>query len=268
MTEMVGKGFKGKTALVTGGGRGIGRAISEKLAGRGCDIIVHARAVTEELQAFADGLRQVHGVAVHCVTADFLIPSELDRMFEEIEQRQLDIDILINNAGFETTCAAEDMPFSDWQAVLQVNLNVPFRCSQEAARKIKVKGSGGVIVNISSIHDSVPRKGLAHYCSAKAALKMLGHCTALEWAEYGIRVVNVAPGAIETDMNRDAIEGFGREKFEGWIPSGRLGNTGDVASAVAFLCSDEASYLTGTDIYIDGAYMRNLVRYDDRPGRH
>src|SRR5690606_9373347 len=102
------------------------------------------------------------------------------------------LDILINNAGFETNYAAEDMPFEAWQAVLQVNLTAPFQASQEAARRMKTAG-GGVIINISSIHDSVPRKGLAHYCAAKAGLKMLGHCTALEWAEFGIRVVNVSP---------------------------------------------------------------------------
>jgi NAD(P)-dependent dehydrogenase (short-subunit alcohol dehydrogenase family) len=130
-----------------------------------------------------------------------------------------------------------------------------------------IPAGGGVIINISSIHDSVPRKGLAQYCAAKAGLKMLGHCTALEWAEYGIRVVNVSPGAIETDMNREAIDTFGRDRFENWIPAGRLGVTGDVADLVRFLCSNAGSYITATDIYVDGGYMRNLVRYDDRPGR-
>jgi len=264
---MSGDRFRGKTALVTGGVRGIGRAISEKLAEGGCDLILHARSVDESSRDLSDELARRFGVATHCVGADFLDPASLDSMFGDIAAAGLDIDILINNAGFENTFAAEDMPFTDWQAVLQVNLNAPFRCSQEMAKQMKTRG-GGVIINISSIHDSIPRKGLAHYCAAKAGLKMLGHCTALEWAEYGIRVLNVSPGAIETDMNREAINTFGRDKFEGWIPAGRLGNTGDVASMVAFLCSDEASYLTGTDIYIDGAYMRNLVRYDDRPGRH
>ena len=130
-----------------------------------------------------------------------------------------------------------------------------------------MKPRGGVIINISSIHDDVARKGLAHYVTAKAGLKMLGRSLALEWAEYGIRVVTVSPGAIETDMNREAIESFGRDHFEQWIPAGRLGVVADVSEAVAFLCSDKASYITGTELVIDGGYMRNLVRYDDRPGR-
>lgn len=259
--------LKGKTALVTGGARGIGRDISAALAAAGSDVVIHARSASEAVKSFASGLADEHGVRTCVVTADFLEPGGVDELFAGIAASHVrPLDILINNAGFETTATAEDMPLADWQAVIDVNLNAPFRCSQHAARQM-IENGGGVIINITSIHDSVPRKGLAHYCAAKAALKMLGHCTALEWAEYGIRVIGVGPGAIETDMNREAIDGFGRDRFERWIPAGRLGNTGDVAETVRFLCSDAASYITATDIYVDGGYMKNLVRYDDRPDR-
>ncbi|MCD1635783.1 SDR family oxidoreductase [Martelella mediterranea] len=261
----MGSDLKGKTALVTGGARGIGHDISAALAGS--NVVIHARNVTDAVRSFAEDLAAEHGVRTYVVTADFLKPDGVDQLFAGIAAADVGpLDILINNAGFETTAAAEDMPVAEWQAVIDVNLNAPFRCSQHAAWQMIEKG-GGVIINITSIHDSVPRKGLAHYCAAKAALKMLGHCTALEWAEHGIRVIGVGPGAIETDMNREAIEGFGRDKFEGWIPVGRLGNTGDIAETVRFLCSDAASYITATDIYVDGGYMKNLVRYDDRPDR-
>lgn len=259
--------LKGKTALVTGGGRGIGAAISDSLAAAGCHVFLHGREATPVLAALAGELSARHGLSCHAVGADFLYPASIAPMFAAIDALSPRLDILVNNAGFETTFAAEDMPFEAWEAVLQVNLHAPFLCSQQAARRMKAEGRGGVIINISSIHDTVPRKGLSHYCASKAALRMLGHCSALEWAEYGIRVVNVAPGAIETDMNREAIETFGRDKFEGWIPAGRIGHTDDVASMVAFLCSSASGYVTGTDITIDGGYMRNLVRYDDRPGR-
>lgn len=258
--------LKGKTALITGGARGIGRAISESLAEAGCNLIIHSQSASQEVNAFADYLRNERGIRVQLVNANFRQPEQIDLMFATIRENALDLDVLVNNAGFENSFAAEEMPLDDWTAVLQVNLTAPFRCSQEAAKLMKVRG-GGVIINISSIHDSIPRKGLAHYCAAKAGLKMLGHCTALEWAEYGIRVINVSPGAIETDMNREAIETFGRDKFESWIPSARLGSTRDVAATVRFLCSDDAGYITATDIYVDGGYMRNLVRYDDRPNR-
>ena len=126
---------------------------------------------------------------------------------------------------------------------------------------------GGVIINISSIHDAVPRKGLIHYCSAKAGLKMFSKCLSLELAEKNIRVASIAPGAIETNMNREEIEKFGKEKFEKWIPQGRIGNVADVANAVAFLASDLADYINGADIYIDGAYMNHTIQYDPRPKR-
>ncbi|KVS70065.1 SDR family NAD(P)-dependent oxidoreductase [Burkholderia cepacia] len=259
--------LRGRVALVTGGGRGIGLAICRSLADAGCNLIIHGRERREQLDELAAVLTEQHGVACSTVVADFLNPTDIAAMFREIDGVAPHLDILINNAGFETTHAAEDMPLDAWQAVLQVNLNAPFQCSQEAARRM-IRRRTGVIINISSIHDTVGRKGLSHYCTAKAGLRMLGRCMALEWAEYGIRVVNVCPGAIETDMNREAIQVFGREKFEHWIPAGRLGNPADVAGMVAFLCSDASGYVTGTDIYVDGGYMQNLVRYDDRPGRH
>ena len=126
---------------------------------------------------------------------------------------------------------------------------------------------GGVIINISSIHDAVPRKGLIHYCSAKAGLKMFSKCLSLELAEDNIRVVSVAPGAIETEMNREEIVKFGRDKFDNWIPSGRIGSVTEVARSVAFLASDMAGYINGAYLYIDGAYMNNTIQYDPRPPR-
>ncbi|MGO4839567.1 SDR family NAD(P)-dependent oxidoreductase, partial [Rhizobiaceae sp. 2RAB30] len=142
-------------------------------------------------------------------------------------------------------------------------LTAPFRCAQLAQPRMRQRG-GGVIVNISSIHDEVARKGFAHYSVAKAGLKMLGRSAALEWAEFGIRVVTISPGAIETDINRAVIEDIGRDSFREWIPLG-LGAPMDVARLVSFVCSDDARYITGTELYVDGGYSRNLVRYDGRP---
>ena len=125
----------------------------------------------------------------------------------------------------------------------------------------------GVIINISSIHDVVPRKGLIHYCSAKAGLKMFSKCLSLELADKNIRVVSISPGAIETNMNKAEIKRFGKDKFENWIPQGRIGEVSDVANTVVFMASDLANYINGTDIYIDGAYMNNTIQYDPRPER-
>ena len=255
----------GRTALVTGSGQGIGAAIAEALAARGCAIALHDRVASDELAARARTLAELHAVEVVALAGDLAQGRTAPELFRAFDARFPGIDILVNNAGYETNAAAEDMAEADWRGVLEVNLTAPFRLAQQAARRMR--GKGGVIVNVSSMHDRIPRKGLAHYAAAKAGLAMLTRSLALEWAEYGIRVVGVAPGAIETEMNRAAIEGFGRERFEAWIPAGRLGRTADVAAAVAFLCSDAASYVTGTELTIDGGYGLNLVRYDDRPGR-
>jgi NAD(P)-dependent dehydrogenase (short-subunit alcohol dehydrogenase family) len=257
----------GKTALVTGGTRGIGFGVSQSLAAAGYDLAVHARTDTAVARAKVTSLTSDYGVETALITADLNDPNSIEGLFEHFDREFLRLDVLVNNAGVENYHAAEDLPLAEWQHILQVNLTAPFQCSQLAARRMKGTGNGGVIINISSIHDTVARKGISHYCCAKAGLRMLTRVTALEWAEYGIRVVTVSPGAIETDMNRDAIEGFGRDKFNQWIPVGRVGNTADIGAAILFLCDDRASYITGTELYIDGAYSLNLVRYDDRPGR-
>jgi NAD(P)-dependent dehydrogenase (short-subunit alcohol dehydrogenase family) len=257
--------FTGRTALVTGSGQGIGAAVAEALAARGCAIALHDRVASDGLAARARTLAETHAVEVAALTGDLARTRAAAELFEAFDARFSGIDILVNNAGYETNAAAEDLAEADWRGVLEVNLTAPFLLAQQAARRMR--GKGGVIVNVSSIHDRVPRKGLAHYATAKAGLAMLTRSLALEWAEYGIRVVSVAPGAVETEMNRAAIEGFGRDRFEGWIPAGRLGHTADVAAVVAFLCSDAASYVTGAELAIDGGYALNLVRYDDRPGR-
>jgi glucose 1-dehydrogenase len=254
-----------RVALVTGSARGIGYAIAETLARDGCAVALHARALTPRLAQRAEEIGRRFGVPTAALAADLATGQGVEKLVAAFDGAFARIDILVNNAGYETTHAAEDMPEADWRGVLEVNLTAPFLLAQAAARRMKERG--GVVINISSMHDEVPRKGLSHYTAAKAGLRMLGRTLAIEWAEYGIRVVTVSPGAIETDMNRDAIEAFGRARFNEWIPAGHVGVAADVAEAVAFLCSDKASYITGTELVIDGGYMRNLVRYDDRPGR-
>jgi NAD(P)-dependent dehydrogenase (short-subunit alcohol dehydrogenase family) len=257
----------GKTALVTGADRGIGKGIAAGLAAAGAAVAVHAREPSPAADAFAAELARDHGVKTGVVTGDFLDGAAIPAMFEAFDRQFEGIDILVNNAGFEVAEAAEDIALAEWEAVLRVNLTAPFQCSQEAARRMIARKRGGVVINITSVHDAVPRKGLSSYCASKGGLLMLSRTTALEWAEYGIRVVCVAPGAVETDMNREAFVKFGREKFEGWIPLGRIGEPADIAAAVTFLSSDAASYITGVEIPVEGGWLRNVVRYDDRPGR-
>lgn len=254
-----------KVAVVTGGTRGIGKSIVNALAHNNYDVVISGRSVNSEQQAWIDKLAKDTSSHVEAILYDLAKPENISLLFKDIKEKFGRVDVLINNAGYEIYEACEDISDEDWNKVIQVNLTAPFQCSKEAVKLIKEQKSGGVIINITSIHDSLPRKGVSAYCVAKAGLHMLTKVTSLEWAEYGIRVISVGPGAIETDMNKDAIDAFGRDKFNRWIPAQRVGNGDEVADLVCYLCDDKASYITGIDVHIDGGYMLNGVRYDDRP---
>ncbi|WP_203256938.1 SDR family NAD(P)-dependent oxidoreductase [Hyunsoonleella ulvae] len=258
--------LKGKKALVTGGSQGIGAGICKALAACGADVFINYYSNKDKAQEVADEITSKYNVTVRIGKANVAKASEVKDMFSQMDAEIGTIDILVNNAGSESVQHVLDLEEDEWDRVMGINLKGPFLCAKEAGKRMENNG-GGVIINISSIHDTVPRKGLIHYCSAKAGLKMFTKCLSLELAEDNIRVVSVAPGAIETNMNREEINKFGREKFHDWIPSGRIGNVTEVANTVAFLASDMAEYINGADLYIDGAYMNHTIQYDPRPPR-
>ncbi|MGN6342266.1 MAG: SDR family NAD(P)-dependent oxidoreductase [Ginsengibacter sp.] len=255
--------LKNKNILVTGGSRGIGAGICAAMASCGANIIINYHQHKENAEQLAEKLQQEYNVKAFSFKADIANKAEITEMFEFIDKSVGSIDVLVNNAGCETVEHAVDLPLDEWDRVFNVNLRGAFICSQEASKRM-IKQKQGVIINISSIHDKVARKGLIHYCSAKAGMNMMTKCLALELAAHSIRVVAVSPGAIETEMNRKEIDKFGREKFNNWIPLGRVGNVEDVAWTCAFLASDKAAYYTGTEIYIDGGYKESTIPYDPR----
>lgn len=258
--------LKGRRALVTGGSKGIGSAICRELAACGADVFINYFSNKVSAENLAKEIQEKYNVKACVGGADVSKSDQIRAMFQQMDEQLGPIDILVNNAGTESVIHALDMEEDEWDRVINTNLKGPFLCAQEAGKRME-KSGGGVIINISSIHDTTPRKGLIHYCSAKAGLKMLNKCLSLELAESNIRVVSVAPGAIETEMNREEINQFGREKFNSWIPSGRVGNVTEVAQTVAFLACDMADYINGADLYIDGAYMNHTIQYDPRPPR-
>lgn len=258
--------LKGKRALVTGGSQGIGAEICRELASHGADVIINYYSNKEKAEVLANQIKKAYNVNACIGGANVSNKAEVEKLFALMDKEFGGIDILVNNAGTESVEHVIDLQEDEWDRVVNINLKGPFLCSQQAAKRME-KNGGGVIINISSIHDVVPRKGLIHYCSAKAGLKMFSKCLSLELADKNIRVVSVAPGAIETEMNRKEIAKFGKEKFEEWIPQGKIGTVSDVAQSVVFLASDLASYINGADIYIDGAYMNNTIQYDPRPPR-
>ncbi|MDF0599829.1 SDR family NAD(P)-dependent oxidoreductase [Psychromarinibacter sp. C21-152] len=259
----------GKRAIITGSSRGIGAGIAQELVAEGARVVINthdpaempaAEALTARLDAAAGA-----GTA-HAIRADISVPDQAERLIRTGADRLGGLDILIHNAGVESTVAAMDLDLAEWDRVMNTNLRGGFVCARAAARRMVADGRGGVILFTSSIHESVSRLGLTHYAVSKAGLRMLGKALALEWAEHGIRVLGIAPGAIETDANAAEIAAFGKHRFEDWIPLSRLGRAADVAKVAAFLVSDDAGYITGTTLEIDGGYVLNLVRYDPRKG--
>lgn len=253
-----------KTVLVTGASQGIGAAICTAMAVCGANVIVNYHKHKESAEQLAASLQSEYKVKALPFCADISNEKEVEEMFSFIDKIFGNIDVLVNNAGCETVDDAIYLDLKVWDKIFNVNLKGAFHCAQLAGRRM-VDNKKGVIINISSIHDKVPRKGLIHYCSAKAAMNMMTKCLALELAEHNIRVITVAPGAIETDMNREEINKFGREKFNSWIPAGRVGIVEDVSWTCAFLSSDKAAYITATEIYIDGGYKESTIPYDPRP---
>ncbi len=255
--------LKNKNVLVTGGSRGIGAAICKVMAACGANVIINYHQHRESAELLAAELQKQYGVQVFSFQADVSKQEAIVKMFDFVDKSVGSIDVLVNNAGCETVDHAMDLKLDEWDLIFNVNLKGAFICSQEAGKRM-INQNNGVIINISSIHDKVPRKGLVHYCSAKAGMNMMTKCLALELAAYNIRVVAVSPGAIETEMNRKEIDKFGRDKFNDWIPLGRVGVVEDVAWTCAFLASDKAAYYTATEIYIDGGYKESTIPYDPR----
>lgn len=185
--------LKGKRALVTGGSRGIGAEICRKLASCGAHVFINYNSNEQSASELASEISTDFGVTASIAGADVSKADQVKTMFNKMDHKLGGIDILVNNAGTESVCHVLDMNEDEWDRVIDVNLKGPFLCSKEAGKRME-KNGGGVIINISSIHDMVPRKGLIHYCSAKAGLKMFSKCLSLELAESNVRVVSIALG--------------------------------------------------------------------------
>jgi 3-oxoacyl-[acyl-carrier protein] reductase len=243
--------LSGRIALVTGASRGIGKAIAAKLAERGAHVIAAARG--DNAQAVAGEIAAAGGKAEH-VALDVTEPGATQAAVTGVLQRHGRIDILVNNAGIAKDQLMLRMKRDDWDAVLGTNLTAAFVLTQ-AVLKPMLKQRGGRIVNISSVVGQSGNAGQANYAASKAGLIGFSKAVALEVASRGITVNVVAPGLIDTDMTR-AITESAHEEWASKIPLKRLGSPGDVAAAVCFLASDEASYITGQVLAVNGGmYM-------------
>lgn len=245
--------LEGRKAVVTGGSTGIGKATAQRLAQEGASVCINyysdkeADGANQLAAELSDG--QVKAVAVQ---ADIGKEDDVERLVKQTMEQLGGLDLLVNNAGIEKQIPLVEMSLQDWNAVLQTNLTGAFLCLREAA-KVMVGNGGGTIVNMSSVHEFIPWPGFAHYCASKGGLKLLMETAARELAPKKIRVLNIAPGAIVTPINKFVLDDpEAKHAVESEIPLGRMGNPQEIAAAVAWSASEEASYLTGTTVVVDG----------------
>jgi glucose 1-dehydrogenase len=244
--------LEGRSAIITGSSSGIGRACAIRFAQEGASVLVNYYSDKED-EAGAEVVKECEaaGGKAIAVQADVGAEDDVKRMVAAAVDAFGGLDILVNNAGIENEVPTMDMPLEDWERVLRTNLTGAFLCMREAASRMK--DSGGVICNMSSVHEFIPWPGFAHYCASKGGLKLLAQTAAREWAPQGIRVFNVAPGAIATPINDFVLDDpKTKHAVEAEIPLGRFGRPEEIAAVVAFACSDEGSYITGTTLVADG----------------
>jgi len=244
--------LNGKIAVVTGASRGIGRAIVLSLAGQGAKVVASARNV-EALQALVAEIEILGGEAL-ALPGDVAVAADADQLIEAAVARFGRVDILVNNAGITRDGLLLRMKDEDWDAVLDTNLKGAFLCTRAAA-KVMSKQKVGRIINISSVVGEMGNPGQANYCASKAGMLGLTKSVARELARRNVTVNAITPGFIVTDMT-DALPEKAKAELESQIPLGRLGNTDDITHAVLFLASDQAAYITGQTLGVNGGmYM-------------
>lgn len=251
------RGVKGKVAIVTGASSGIGQGIAKRLGFEGAKVIVDYVGTPEGAEDTERAIKEA-GSDGEIVQADVTKMEDVQKLVDVAWERFGTADILVNNAGLERKSPFLDTPEKDYDLVMAVNLRGPFFLTQAFARRLRDAKKRGSVVNISSVHEDMVFPGFATYCCSKGALRMLMRDLAVELGPLGIAINNVAPGAIATPINKSLLDNKTElDALLANIPLVRMGTVDDVAGLVAFLCSDDASYITGSTFVVDGGLMRN-----------
>src|SRR5215210_6523950 len=252
-------GLKGKNVLVTGGSSGIGQAIAVRFAEYGANVAINylrapeeARETEEQVHACVHKVRQ-EGVRDVLVGGDVSSEADVIRMVGEAAEALGGIDVLVNNAGIQISSPSAELSSADFDRVIAVNLRGSFLCTREAIRHFLAEDNGGSIVNVSSVHQLIPKPGYLGYSASKGGMQNLTRTLALEYAGQGIRVNGIGPGATVTPINRAWIDDpVKRAAVEEHIPMMRAGTADEMGALAAFLSSDDATYITGQTIFVDG----------------
>jgi glucose 1-dehydrogenase len=254
-----GQQLKGQKALVTGGSSGIGKGVAIGLGQAGADVVVNYHSGAEEAEKVADEIRGF-GAKAYAHEADVADEAKVEAMFARMQEEFGGIDILVANAGLQQDAPFDEMTLKQWNKVIGVNLTGQFLCCRAAVRAFKKRGvvpeiscSAGKIICMSSVHDLIPWAGHVNYAASKGGVSLMMKSIAQEVAPYRIRVNAISPGAIRTPINEDAWST--REAYDELmklIPYKRIGEPDDIARAAVWLASDEADYITGINLYVDG----------------
>jgi len=244
--------LEGRRALVTGATSGIGYGTAFELAAHGAAVAINHRGKVDDAHAMAEAIEAAGGRALP-VAMGVSAEDDVVRGFAEARDAFGGLDVVVNNAGVESPFEVVDMPPAEWEKVIAVNLTGVFLCTREAARITRAAGARGAIVMMSSVHEVIPWMQFSHYCASKGGLKLFAQSVARELAPHGIRVVSIAPGAIATPINEKVLaDPEQQRRVQEEIPLGRWGEVADVARAVAWAASDQADYVVGTTLFVDG----------------
>ena len=253
------RGLEGRNVLVTGGSSGIGQAIAVRFAEYGANVAINylrqpeeAAGTEEQVHACVDKVQR-QGVRDVLVGGDVSNEDDVVRMVGEAVEGLGGIDVLVNNAGIQISRPTEELSSADFDRVLAVNLRGAFMCAREAIRHFLAEDKPASIVNVSSVHQVIPKPGYLGYSTSKGGMQNLTRTLALEYAARGIRVNGIGPGATVTPINRAWIDDpEKRRQVEEHIPMQRAGDADEMAGVTAFLASDDAAYITGQTIFVDG----------------
>jgi glucose 1-dehydrogenase len=253
------RGLKGKNVLVTGGTSGIGQAIAVRFAEYGANVAINylrqpeeAEDTEEKVHACVASVRQM-GVRDVLVRGDVSKEKDVVRMFEDTVDQLGGLDILINNAGIQISRPSHELSADDFDKVIAVNLRGSFLCAREAIKRFLEAGSPGVVLNISSVHQMIPKPNYLGYSASKGGMMNLTRTLALEYAGEGIRVNGIGPGATITPINRAWVDDpVKAEMVTAHIPLKRAGTADEMAGITCFLASDDAAYITGQTLFVDG----------------
>ncbi|AXX65122.1 SDR family oxidoreductase [Bombilactobacillus bombi] len=241
-----------QVVVVTGGSRGIGRAIGERLAQEGMKVVINYHSNREEAQTVVDKIK-AHGGQAVAVQGDVSQESDVHNLLQTALQEFGRLDVWVNNAGVESYAPTEKVSLSDWQKVIDINLNGLFLGSMAAIRHFLQQDQVGNVINVSSVHEQIPWPGFTSYAVSKGGSKLFTQTVAMEYAKRNIRINAIAPGAIDTPINAEKFaDEANKQDTIDLIPMARIGKPKEVAAAAAWLASQESSYVTGATIFVDG----------------